>query len=186
MDLDKNSIIEAIYSAGCLKFGKFILSSGRESNVYIDLRLLYSYPRYFRKVVDALIKVAQEKSFDCIGGVPMGGLPISAVVAFSLGKPYIYVRKREKSHGRRRRIEGELSICKNIMVIDDVATTGGSLRDAIQLLKDSGSIVREALVVVDREEGASENLLNVGVRLISLVTLRDILDWWERYGKSKE
>jgi len=186
MDIDKKPIIEAIYSSGCLKFGKFILSSGRESNVYIDLRLLYSHPDNFKKIVYSLVNIVKVKDIDCICGVPTGGLPLSSVVAFLLGKPFIYVRKKEKSYGRRKRIEGDVSLCKDVLVIDDVATTGNSIKDAVLFLKDEGCHIKEALVVVDRGEGAIENLLNYGVNLIGLVTLNDILDWWKMYGKSKK
>ncbi len=185
MDIDRKTIVEAIYGAGCLKFGKFILSSGKESDVYVDLRLLYSYPNEFKKIIEALIEKINSYVFDCICGIPTGGLPLSVVVAYLLNKPFIYVRKKEKSYGRKRRIEGNLTVCNNVLIIDDVATTGRSLKDAIEVLREAGCVVDETLVVVDREEGARDNLLNLGVKLNSLITLKDILEWWNKYGKSK-
>jgi len=186
MDIEKERIINAIYSSGCLKFGEFTLSSGRKSNVYIDLRLLYSFPRNFKIIVNSLVKLMNKREVDYICGIPTGGLPLASVVAYLLDKPFIYVRKKEKGHGRMRRIEGNMGRCGKVLIVDDVATTGGSIRDAATALRENDCDVREAIVVVDRVEGARENLLKIGLNLISLVTLSDILEWCRMYGKSEE
>ncbi|HFC49558.1 MAG TPA: orotate phosphoribosyltransferase, partial [Thermofilum sp.] len=90
-------------------------------------------------------------------------------------KPLIYVRKERKEHGTKKIIEGDFKPGAKVLVVDDVATTGGSILRAVNALRSAGLVVEHALVVVDRLEGAEEALSRVGVRLFSLVTLKDLV-----------
>ncbi len=106
----------------------------------------------------------------------MGGLPLATGVALRLGRPLIYVRKDRKDHGTMKQLEGDYNQGQRVLLIDDVATTGGSLIEAARILRSSGLEVAEALVVVDREEGAREALRSEGIELYSLTTLKRILE----------
>lgn len=162
--------------SGCLLHGSFRLSSGGVSSYYIDVRKLYSHPREAKLVANELARIAEKLGCDVVAGVESGGIPLATMVAFILGKPLIYVRKKPKEHGTQKLIEGDESVRGLALIIDDVATTGGSLVRAINVLREIGLRVENALVVVDRREGAAQNLSSVGVVLHALTTLQELLE----------
>lgn len=170
------AVEEVLWRAGVVERGFFVLSSGKTSNVYVDLRRLPSHPAEFKLVVGELAKVASGLSFDVICGIAVGGLPLAAALALVLEKPLVYVRKDRKDHGTMRQLEGDYREGARALLVDDVATTGGSLLDALRVLRSHGLTAGEALVVVDREEGAREALAAEGVRLYSLTTLKRLLE----------
>ncbi len=156
---------------GMLKFGDFLLTSGRRSTIYVDLRPLPSFPEEFRRISEEL---AGRIGGGGICGVAVGGLPLATAVAMLSSRPLIYVRKERKEHGTMSRMEGVVNE-REYVVIDDVATTGGSLRRAVEAVRDAGAEVREAWVVVDRLQGAREALGELDVDLRSIATLPDIV-----------
>jgi len=164
---------ELLYGRGMIKFGKFKLTSGRESTVYVDLRPLPSFPEAFSEVVRELSERVRE---EYVCGIAVGGLPLATAVAFSLKIPLIYVRKERKGHGTRSLMEGSLKEGSKVLVLDDVATTGGSLIRAVKEVRENGGVVERALVVVDRRQGAEESLKGAGVKLESLLTLPDLVE----------
>ncbi len=158
---------------GMLKFGDFLLTSGRRSTIYVDLRPLPSFPEEFREISEELARrIGIGDGGIC--GVAVGGLPLATAVAMLASKPMIYVRKERKEHGTMSRMEGVVSE-REYVVIDDVATTGGSLRRAVEAVREAGAEVEEAWVVVDRLQGAREALKELGVELRSIATLPDIV-----------
>jgi len=169
-------IEEILWEIGAVKLGEFKLTSGKISNVYIDLRKLPSHPQAFRQVVALLVEKAKQHTFDCICGVAVGGLPLATAVSYELSKPLIYARREKKTHGTMRQLEGDYNRGAKALLIDDVATTGGTLLDTANLLRSEGLEVARALVVVDRGEGAREALQSEGIVLESLTTLSKILE----------
>ncbi len=168
-------VAELLKGAGVVKRGRFKLSSGKVSSVYVDLRILPSRPLAFREVIEEMAKVVEGWGFDAICGIAVGGLPMAACLAYRLLKPLIYLRRNRKDHGTGRIVEGDVEADASVLVVDDVATTGSTLAWAVGILRKQGYRVDRALVVVDREEGAREKLREVGVELVSLTTLREIL-----------
>ena len=168
-------IEELLWEIGAVKTGEFRLTSGKISNIYIDLRKLPSYPEAFRKVVKLLVEKAGQYSFDYVCGIAIGGLPLATAIAYEMSKPLIYARREKKTHGTMKQLEGDYARGSRILIIDDVATTGGTLVDIVNLVKSEGLEVTGALIVVDRGEGAREALRNIGVVLDSLTTLENIL-----------
>jgi orotate phosphoribosyltransferase len=164
-----------LHSIGAVKLGDFVLSSGMRSPVYLDLRIVPSHPRIFRKIVDLSVETLKRVEFDAICGIATGGLPLSSVIAYLMEKPLIYFRRSEKEHGTMKRIEGEVKEGMNVIVMDDVATTGGSILEAVKALRDQKAVVRRAFVVVDRGQGARKNLMAEGVELMSITTLKKVL-----------
>ncbi len=165
-----------------MKTGYFKLSSGGTSRVYVDLRGLPSRPEAFRPVAAMLagaVAAAGLDRADVVVGVATGGVPWAAALAGILWKPLAYVRPERKAHGMGRSVEGSVE-GRSVIVVDDVATTGSSLRRAIDALRDAGARVQAAVVVVDREQGASEGL--AGVSLLRLATLRDVIRAGARLG----
>lgn len=168
-------VARALLRAGCLLQGEFKLSSGGTSRFYVDVRRLYSHPREAKLVAGALAEAASRIGCDVVAGVESGGIPLATMVAFLLDKPLVYVRKKPKEHGTQRMIEGDPEVKGVALVVDDVATTGSSILRAAAALREAGFTVRDALVVVDREEGAARTLSEAGIRLHSLLKLGDLL-----------
>ncbi|MEM0017544.1 MAG: orotate phosphoribosyltransferase [Candidatus Korarchaeum sp.] len=162
-----------LLSKGMLRFGDFTLTSGRKSNIYVDLRPLPSFPDEFTSITEEIVRRIGDGEFG-ICGVAVGGLPLATAIAMRLRKPLIYVRKERKEHGTEGLLEGFLNR-RSYLVVDDVATTGGSISHAARIVRGHGSEVREAWVVVDRMQGAAENLRSEGIELRSLATLPEIV-----------
>ena len=163
---------------GAVKFGIFKLTSGKTSPYYIDLRLIPSFPDAFRFICDVYASMIEEElgldAFDRIAGVPTSGIPFAAVVAFKLEKPFLYVRKEVKLHGRERRVEGILAPGDRVVLLDDLITTGKTLASAARAIRAEGGEVEHAFVLIDREEGGRKTLEEAGVRLHSLMTVREM------------
>ena len=161
-----------------IKFGDFTLSSGKHSSYYVDLRLVSSYPHDFRKMIKNLQQLISEQigfdNFDTLASVPTGGLVIASALAIEIVKPLIYVRTKPKEHGTSKSIEGKIHEGMKVVMIDDVATTGGSVVNSIKLLKEAGIIVTDAYVIINRLEGAEKLLESEGVKMHQLTDILEI------------
>lgn len=174
--MGKTEVKEALIRAGCLLHGTFKLSSGKTSNVYVDVRRLYSHPVELKVVVAELTELIKQLNCDYVAGVESGGIPLATLCSYTLGKPLVYVRKKPKEHGTQKMIEGHIESEGAVaVVVDDVATTGSSILKAVTVLREAGFEVRDALVVIDREEGAESALKNNGVALHALLKLRELV-----------
>jgi len=178
---DKQILINLMYTTNSIKFGKFKLSSGRESNVYIDMRNALSYVKLRTLIIESMVHKVKNLDYDVVVGIATGGLPWATLLAYKEEKPLSYVRESKKEHGTEHLIEGNVTNMK-CLIIDDVATTGKSLFNGISLVKTHGGTVSYALVIVDRNEGARETLMNIGVKLESILTLNDILNYGIQNG----
>ena len=164
---------------GSLKFGTFKLTSGLLSPYYVDLRLIPSYPEAFQLTIDMYRSVVEPdlvKRAQRLAGVPSAGIAYAAVVALNLNKPLLYVRKEQKEHGRERKVEGLLQPGDKVLVLDDVVTTGKSLLEATEAISGEGGIVEDAVVLLDRQQGAERNLQKKHVKLHAFTTMRRIAD----------
>ncbi len=161
-----------------IKFGDFTLASGKKSSYYVDLRLVPSYPHQFRTMIKNLQNNIVEDigldSFDSLVSVPTGGLIIASALAIETVKPLIYVRNKPKDYGTTKSVEGRIYKGMRVVMIDDVATTGGSVVNAIKSLKDANITIEDAYVIVNRMEGAEEALKELGVKLHSLTNIMQI------------
>ena len=169
-----------LYKNDILKFGNFTLSSGKQSTYYIDIRLLPSYPHQYRKIIKNLQNLISEQigleKFDSLASVPTGGLVIASSLAIEIVKPLIYVRKSQKEHGTSKLVEGKTTDGMEILMIDDVATTGESVINALKILKEEGMNVNHAYVIINRKEGADKLLESEGVRLHQITDILEITD----------
>jgi orotate phosphoribosyltransferase len=174
---EKSELSRILHKIGAIKFGAFKLASGRVSPYYIDLRVVPSFPDAFQRVIGMYAKLLEKdlgaENVDRIAGIPTAGIPFASVVAYQTKKPFIYIRPKMKLHGRERRIEGILMPGDKVLLIDDVVTTGMSLRKAAKAIRAEGGVVADVLVILDREEGGKERLLKDGVKLHYLLTARD-------------
>ena len=169
-----------LYQNGIIKFGNFTLASGKKSSYYVDLRLVPSYPQEFRKMVKYLEnKILQDiglDEFDSIVSVPTGGLVIASALSIETVKPLIYVRNKPKDYGTSKSVEGKSYEGMKVVMIDDVATTGGSVVNAIKILKEINVSIKDAYVIVNRMEGADEALSQMGVKMHSILNILQITE----------
>jgi uridine monophosphate synthetase len=171
---------------GAVRFGQFTLKSGATSPVYIDLRLLASYPEVLGRVAAAYAEVLHSLEYDRIAAIPYAALPIGTAVALQTGHPLIYPRKEIKGYGTQRAIEGAYEAGERVVVLDDLITTGESKLETIAPLKDAGLEMEDVVVLIDREGGGQETLAREGVRLHAVLTLRRILDVLAQHGTISE
>jgi orotate phosphoribosyltransferase len=170
----------ALLKKEALKTGKFVLSSGKTSTYYLDARVITLSPEGAYLVASIILEMIKERNVDALGGPTLGADPIVGAIAclshinHTPIKTFI-VRKSTKEHGAGRQIEGPaLKEGSKVILLDDVATTGKALIEAKQALDKIGVRVEGAIVVVDRDEGARENLANVGLKLESIFSRQDI------------
>jgi len=170
---------QILLRTGSLKFGTFKLASGLLSPYYVDLRLIPSNPEAFQRTVAMYRSVLEPnliKRAQRLAGVPTAGIAYAAVVALNISKPFLYVRSEQKEHGRGRRIEGLLQPGDRVVVLDDVVTTGKSILEAADAIRAEGGIVEDAVVLLDRQQGAGENLQKSQMKLHSFTTMRRIAE----------
>jgi orotate phosphoribosyltransferase len=167
-----------LLKSNSLRFGVFTLASGKQSAYYVDLRVLPSFPGYFRMGINALKDIIVEKvgQFDIIASVPTSGLVFGAALAYEMNKPFIYVRKDPKAYGTSKMIEGFLDPGSKVVIVDDVATTGTSLSSAVEIIRANGGEVQHVVALVNRHEGAEDKLKNMGIKLNSVIGIHDIVN----------
>jgi orotate phosphoribosyltransferase len=175
----EDEFCDILLRTGSLKFGTFKLASGILSSYYVDLRLLPGDPEAFRRAISfyrAVVDPSLAKRIQRLAGIPTAGIAYAAVLAFNLSKPFLYVRKETKEHGRERRIEGLLLPGDKVLVLDDVATTGKNIIEAVEAIRGEGGVVEDAAVLLDRQQGGETNLRKIGVKLHAFTTIRRIAD----------
>jgi uridine monophosphate synthetase len=176
-------LADELLKAGCIKFGSFTLKSGLQSPIYIDLRWIISSPELLGKVGAAYLPLLSELKFDRVAGLPYAAIPIATAISLAGKYPMIYPRKEVKQYGTKAEIEGEYHAGETAVVVDDLATTGGSKFEAIEKLRGAGLLVKDVVVLVDRQSGASEALAEAGYRMHAVLSITQMLDHWEGTGK---
>ena len=184
MTTQLQSLISNLHSIGCVKFGNFKLKSGLMSPIYIDLRLLVTHPDVLKQAAQAMAGLIGSElglqnstlTFDRLAAIPYAGLPIGVAVALETNKPLIYPRKEAKEYGTAKLIEGEYKAGETVLMVDDLITKGTAKLEALKPLTDEGLIVKDILVLIDREQGGAAELAQRGVALHAVFTLSQMLD----------
>jgi orotate phosphoribosyltransferase len=165
--------------------GRYVLSSGRESELYFNMKPTMMLPKGGQLVATGFLDIAERFGATYVGGLAVGAVPtIGTMVGFSsiFDRPmsYIFVRNEAKAHGTKDVVEGlapgETLTGKRVLVVDDVATSGKSILKAVTAVRDAGGIVEHAACIVDRDEGGTEALAEARVVLHSLLHARDFMD----------
>jgi len=169
-----------------IKFGDYILTSGKRSPYYIDLRLTISSPITMDWIANSLTRIILneigKEKIDRILGVPTAGVPFATVVSQKLGIPLIYYRQARKEHGVRKKIEGILERNDRVLIIDDLITTGESVIEAAEVVRDQGGVVNELVVLLDREQGGRERLKTSRIEPHVLFKISDAMTWLHKVG----
>jgi orotate phosphoribosyltransferase len=170
--------LRKLVSEHSLRVGDFKLSSGRRSPYLFQLRQTTMLPEGAALLGEVILEYMCQLSIECIGGLELGAVPLVSSVAVmsqirALPIDAFFVRKAPKDHGARERIDGHLRDGAEVLMVDDVATTGGSILKAVEGIEGHGCCVRRALAVVDREEGAAENLAAHDIQLAAIFKRSD-------------
>ncbi len=165
--------------------GDFVLRSGRRSSWYLDKYRFETEPAILRELGTALAAAVEECEPDAVrlAGPALGAVALAASAAMASELPFIIVRGETKEYGTAKRIEGPFESGELVCLIEDVVTSGGALAEAVSAVRDEGLVVRNAVCVVDREEGGSDALARLGVRLRPLFRASELLEMRNFPGK---
>ena len=165
--------------------GDFVLRSGRRSSWYLDKYRFETEPEILRALGVRLADATREHEPEAIrlAGPALGAVALAASAAMASDLPFIIVRGETKEYGTAKRIEGPFERGELVCLIEDVVTSGGALAEAVSALRDEGLVVRNAVCVVDREEGGSDALARLGVRLRTLFRASELLEMHKTAAK---
>lgn len=170
--MTREQLARRIAQAALLR-GQFTLRSGRKSDYYLDKYRFETQPDLLQ-AIGRLLAEKVSSNVDRIAGAELGGVPLAAATAMFSGKPCVFIRNQKKDYGTARLIEGELNRGETVMIVEDVLTTGGQVLESCKVLTDMGVKIDRVVGVIDRLEGAKENIERAGFAFESLFTIRDL------------
>ncbi|XP_060807403.1 uridine 5'-monophosphate synthase [Amyelois transitella] len=163
-----------LFDAGAVRLGDIEAKVGRRTPVYFDLRVIVSHPRIMLAVAEHLQRLSSEITHELLCGVPYAALPLAAVMSVNTDTPMIMKRKETKLYATKKIIEGVYKKHQECLVVEDVVTSGGSLLETVNILREEGLKVSHAVVVLDREQGGASVLKANGVHATPLFTLSNL------------
>jgi len=177
--------LRTLLATRTLKRGDFLLVSGKRSRIYFNMKATMMTPEGAAQCARGLLSVLDGLDADYVAGLEMGAVPLLggiAALSWDVGRPIgaVFVRKAAKAHGTSLMVEGlddsggETLQGKHVVLIDDVATSGGSILKAAEQIEAAGGIMKDAIVILDREQGADANLKERGITLHALFTATDL------------
>ena len=171
-------LAEEIARASLLR-GTFTLRSGRTSSYYLDKYRFSTKPGILRRLgacfQDRIERIASEHGpIDRLAGAELGGIPLVTVASMCTGLESIFVRNAKKDYGTAKQVEGIIEKGDTVVFVEDVATTGGQALEAVEVLRSLGAQVPAIISVIDRQEGARENIEGAGVEFHALFTKSDL------------
>ncbi len=175
---DRAALAKAIAAAALLR-GTFTLRSGRSSSYYLDKYLFSTRPEVLR---DLAVLFAERLSairsagfvVDRLAGAELGGIPLVTAASLATGLPCVFVRNKKKDYGTAKQLEGALKAGESLVLLEDVATTGGQALEAVEVLREAGAKVWGVIATIDRQEGARENVEKAGLKFDALFTKADL------------
>src|SRR3954451_9269818 len=170
--MTREQLAERIAQVALLR-GEFTLRSGRKSNYYLDKYRFETQP----DVLEALGRMFADRvgaHVNRIAGAELGAVPLAAAASIYSGKPCVFIRNQKKDYGTAKQVEGLLNPGETVLIVEDVLTTGGQVLEAAKTLQDLGAKVERIVAVIDRLEGARENIEKAGFTFESLFTTKDL------------
>jgi len=169
------SLIFSLYRIGAIQFGEFKLKSGLTSSIYLNLRKIISYPDILRTISAVMWETVSHCHFDLVCGVPYTALPIATCLSLEHDIPMIMRRKEKKDYGTKQSIEGVFQPGQSCLIIEDVITTGGSIIETANDLKEAGLQIHDLIALIDREQGGRDNLTQQNYHVHTVLTISGIL-----------
>ena len=170
--IDIESLAAKIADASLLR-GEFTLRSGRTSSYYLDKYLFSTRPEILRDLAELFADRIPE-GVDRLAGAELGGIPLVTAASMRTGIPCLFIRNSKKDYGTSKQLEGVLEAGQRVVLLEDVATTGGQALEAAGIVRDMGAEVVKVIATIDRQEGARENFEAAGITFESLFTKRDL------------
>ena len=170
--MDKDGLRKELEACGAIRFGRFVLASGKESDYYIDMKKAMTNPSILKKISVAMAEMV--RGADRLAGMELGAIPLVTALALETGIPFLMVRKGKKGHGTQSQVEGEINEGDKVVVVEDVTTTGKSPLKAVMAVREEGGVVDKVVVIVDRQEGAAELMEKEGLEYKALLLRDDI------------
>ncbi|CAF3306490.1 unnamed protein product [Rotaria socialis] len=185
---DLADLVLQLYDIEAFKFGSFKLKTGLQSPIYIDLRVIISYPDILRSVAVHMNEILKRSnvSFDSICGVPYTALPIASIICADYKRPMLIRRKEAKNYGTKKLIEGKFQINDRCIIIEDIVTSGSSVIETADSLRAEGLQITDAIVFFDREQNGENNLQKRNIRLHRVLKISEVLGYLVQHGKISE
>ncbi|MFH1287005.1 MAG: orotate phosphoribosyltransferase [Candidatus Magasanikbacteria bacterium] len=171
----KEFLIQKLFEIDAIKFGEFTLKSGITSPIYIDLRVIVSYPEILSLVADMMWEKVNDVQFDCVCGVPYTALPIATALSLAHNKPMVMRRKEVKVYGTKQTIEGTFDTGNTCLVVEDLITSGSSVFETVEPLEAEGLRVHDIVVLLDRQHGGRKNIEKRGYTAHAVITMDELL-----------
>ncbi|CAG9131235.1 unnamed protein product [Plutella xylostella] len=180
---DIEELAVQLFDAGAVRLGDIEAKVGRRTPIYFDLRVVISSPKVMVSVAQHLQRLSSETEHEVLCGVPYAALPFTVVMSVNTGTPMIMKRKETKLYGTRKILEGIYKQNDTCLIVEDVVTSGGSLLETARTLRDEGLVVKNAVVVLDREQGGASILKANGVEVKSIFTMTELVKILRKAGR---